>query len=41
LIGQELLPESTRRSKIMKRNTYVDKVYSQAIKKFNKDNLDG
>lgn len=41
LIGKETLPESTRRSKIMQRKTYVDKVYSQAIKKFNKDNLDG
>ena len=41
LIGQDTLPESARRSKIMQRKTYVDKVYSQAIKKFNKDNLDG
>ena len=41
LIGKETLPESTRRSKIMQRKTYVDKVYSQAIKKFNKENLNG
>ena len=36
LIGQEDLPESTKRNVIMKRNSYIDKVYSQAIKKFNK-----
>jgi len=36
LIGQEELPESTKRNIIMKRKSYIDKVYSQAIKKFNK-----
>ena len=36
LIGEESLPESTKRNKIMKRERYIDKVYSQAIKKFNK-----
>ncbi len=37
LIGKENLPESTKRNKIMKRERYIDKVYSQAIKKFNKE----
>ena len=36
LVGQEDLPFSARRNKIMKRDTYIDKVYSQAIKEFNK-----
>ncbi len=36
LVGQEDLPSSARRNKIMKRETYIDKVYSQAIKEFNK-----
>lgn len=36
LVGQEDLPSSARRNKIMKRDTYIDKVYSQAIKEFNK-----
>ena len=36
LIGEEDLPYSARRNKIMKRETYIDKVYSQAIKEFNK-----
>jgi hypothetical protein len=36
LIDEENLPESTKRNKIMKRERYIDKVYSQAIKKFNK-----
>ena len=35
LIDEEDLPQSTKRNKIMKRETYIDKVYSQAIKKFN------
>ena len=35
LINEEDLPESAKRNKIMKRNRYIDKVYSQAIKKFN------
>ena len=35
LIGEEKIPSSARRNKIMKRETYIDKVYSQAIKKFN------
>ena len=37
LIGQEDLPESERRNKIMKRKSYSDKVYSQAIKAFNRN----
>ena len=41
LIGKEKLPESARRSKIMRKKTYIDKVYAQAINKFNKSNLDG
>ena len=36
LINKEDLPSSARRNKIMKRETYIDKVYSEAIKKFNK-----
>ena len=36
LIGKEELPFSAKRNTIMKRKTYIDKVYSQAIKKFNK-----
>ncbi len=36
LIGEEDLPSSAKRNIIMKRKTYIDKVYSQAIKKFNK-----
>ena len=36
LIGEEDLPASAKRNKIMKRETYIDKVYSQAIKEFNK-----
>jgi|TARA_R100001244_G_scaffold125952_1_gene96215 DNA-binding PadR family transcriptional regulator len=36
LIGEEDLPSSAKRNTIMKRKTYIDKVYSQAIKKFNK-----
>lgn len=36
LIGEEDLPSSARRNKVMQRKTYIDKVYSEAIKKFNK-----
>ena len=36
LINKEELPSSAKRNIIMKRATYIDKVYSQAIKKFNK-----
>ena len=36
LIGEEDLPSSARRNAIMKRDTYINKVYSQAIKNFNK-----
>lgn len=36
LIGEEDLPFSAKRNSIMKRKTYIDKVYSQAIKEFNK-----
>ena len=39
LIGEESIPESAKRNKILKRKTYIDKVYSQAIKKFNKKNI--
>ena len=39
LIDKESLPESSRRNRIMKRETYIDKVYSQAISKFNKKDL--
>lgn len=37
LVGLEDLPESTKRNKIMKGESYSDKVYRQAIKKFNRD----
>jgi len=37
LIGEEDLPESEKRNKIMKGQSYSDKVYKQAIKKFNRD----
>ena len=36
LIDEEELPSSAKRNVIMKRSTYIDKVYSQAIEKFNK-----
>jgi len=36
LIDEEDLPSSAKRNSIMKRKTYIDKVYSQAIKEFNK-----
>ena len=39
LIGQEDMPIDAKRSKIGKRSTYVDKVYANAITKFNKDKL--
>ena len=39
LIGKEDIPSSARRNKVMQRKTYIDKVYSQAIKKFNKKNI--
>ena len=35
LIDEESLPSSAKRNTIMKRKTYIDKVYSQAIEKFN------
>ena len=38
LIGEEDIPETAKRNKIMKRSSYSDKVYSQAIKAFNKQN---
>ena len=37
LVGEEDLPESEKRNKIMKGESYSDKVYRQAIKKFNRD----
>ena len=37
LIGQEDIPESVRRNRIMIGETYTDKVYRQAIKKFNRN----
>ena len=39
LIDKEDLPSSAKRNSIMKRKTYIDKVYSQAIKKFNKQKI--
>ncbi len=39
LIDKEDIPSSARRNTIMKRKTYIDKVYSQAIKKFNKQKI--
>tara|TARA_R110002020_G_scaffold704_1_gene3482 strand:- start:1115 stop:1564 length:450 start_codon:yes stop_codon:yes gene_type:complete len=39
LIDKEEIPSSARRNTIMKRKTYIDKVYSQAIKKFNKQKI--
>ena len=39
LIGEEDIPSSAKRNSIMKRKTYIDKVYSQAIKKFNNQKL--
>ena len=36
LDGREDLPESTKRNDIMKRKSFTDKLYSEAIKKFNK-----
>ena len=37
LVGEEDLPETKKRNKIMKGESYSDKVYRQAIKKFNRD----
>lgn len=37
LIDKEDLPESPQRNKIMKRESYTDKVYSEAIKAFNRN----
>ena len=37
LIGQEDIPESANRNSLMKRKSYTDKVYSQAIKAFNRN----
>lgn len=37
LLGNEDLPESKKRNKIMLRDTYTDKVMSRAIKLINKD----
>tara|TARA_X000000368_G_scaffold259257_1_gene204905 strand:+ start:2426 stop:2875 length:450 start_codon:yes stop_codon:yes gene_type:complete len=39
LIGEEDIPSSAKRNSIMKRKSYIDKVYSQAIKKFNNQKL--
>ena len=39
LIGEEQIPEDARRSKVAKREQYIDKVYSTAISKFNKKEL--
>ena len=39
LIDEEDLPSSAKRNSIMKRKTYIDKVYSQAIKEFNKQKI--
>ena len=37
ILGEEDIPENERTNKIMKRNTYMDKVLSVSIKKLNKD----
>ncbi len=37
LSKEEPIPESVARNKIMKRDTYTHKVYSNAIKRFNKE----
>ena len=39
LIGEEDIPSSAKRNSIMKRKTYIDKVYRQAIKIFNNQKL--
>lgn len=39
LIDKEDIPSSARRNTVMQRKTYIDKVYSQAIKKFNKQKI--
>ena len=39
LINEEEIPSSARRNTVMQRKTYIDKVYSQAIKKFNKQKI--
>ena len=36
LIGEEDIPEDPRSNKLMKRESYTDKVYSEAIKAFNR-----
>ena len=37
LVGEEDLPESARRNRIMRGSTYIDKVYRNAINQFNKE----
>lgn len=37
LCGMEDLPESARRNQIMKGDSYIDKVYRNAIRKMNRD----
>ena len=37
LDGREEIPESKKRNNIMKRKTFSDKLYSEAIKKFNRN----
>lgn len=39
LIGEEDIPLNAKRSKIAKKSGYVDKVYANAISKFNKGKL--
>ena len=38
MLGEEQLPTSTRRNKIIKGNSYIDKVLTKAIYEVNKDN---
>jgi hypothetical protein len=38
MLGEEQLPTSTRRNKIIKGNSYMDKVLTKAIYAVNKDN---
>ena len=37
MLGEEDIPETENSNKIMKRNSYMDKVLSVAIKNVNKD----
>jgi hypothetical protein len=41
MIGEEDIPETERANKIMKRDSYMDKVLSTSIKHLNKDKTRG